>query len=197
MLALAVLSLFLEAPRHPYDVHRQLRLRGKQRVLDIRPAPVYRMIDRLAQADLIAVAGTNREGKRPERTIYEITDRGRELVPAWLRRFLRSPADEHPTYRAAVAFLPLLTPEDALQELDARAAALEAQIAADEALTREAAGSGPPRLFLLEDELGLAMLRTELAWTRAVVDDLRVGRLHWTHDEVLALVSQAPLRPED
>ena len=75
-LALAVLTLLVEAPSHPYEMQRKLVERGKDEVIQFKPASVYRMIERLEQGGLIEVMGTDREGKRPERTVYRITEDG-------------------------------------------------------------------------------------------------------------------------
>src|SRR5215472_15864728 len=84
-LALAVLLLLGESPMHPYQMHRMLRERRKEDVLDVRPAAIYRLVERLDGAGLIEPLGTSREGKRPERTVYRLTDEGRELSDEWLR----------------------------------------------------------------------------------------------------------------
>ena len=43
-----------------------------------------------------------------------------------------------------------------------------------------AANPGLPRLFLLEEEYRRAVLQAELAWMRAVSNDIDGGRLGWT-----------------
>lgn len=37
-----------------------------------------------------------------------------------------------------------------------------------------------PRLFLIEDEYRLALLRTELDWVRRLAAELRAGTLTWS-----------------
>ena len=41
-----------------------------------------------------------------------------------------------------------------------------------------------PRLFLLEEEYRAAMLETELAWLRGVIDDLEAGRITWSEESL-------------
>ena len=45
-----------------------------------------------------------------------------------------------------------------------------------------AAETGPPRLFLIEDEYRKTMLEAEIAWVRGVIEDLREGRLTWSEE---------------
>src|SRR5215470_11841628 len=102
-LGLAVLLLLGESPMHPYQMHRMLLERRKEDVLDVRPAAIYRLVGRLAEAGLIEPLGTSREGRRPERTVYRITERGRELSERWLREMLGRPAREYPAFPAALS----------------------------------------------------------------------------------------------
>ena len=186
-LALAVLGLLYEAPMHPYRMQQLIKARGKDEVINVRErASIYQTIDRLRREGLVAVAQTARDEKRPERTVYQLTEEGREMTQDWLREMLSTPAREFPAFPAALAFLPLLTPEDALRQLDLRIIRLEAELAREEAELTGAARI-VPRLVLIEEEYLRAMLRTELEWVRALADDLRTGRLTWSEEMVRAL----------
>src|SRR5690242_6022515 len=88
-LALAVLALLYEAPMHPYRMQQLIKERGKDQVINVRQrASLYQTIERLQRDGLIAVQGTTRAERRPERTVYALTDTGRETVCAWLRTIL-------------------------------------------------------------------------------------------------------------
>ena len=69
-IALAVLALLYEESMHPYRMQRLIKQRGKDEVINVRQrASLYQTIDRLLRAGLIAVRGTARAERRPERTI--------------------------------------------------------------------------------------------------------------------------------
>src|SRR5881275_2834817 len=103
-LALAILALLYEAPMHPYRMQQLIKERGKDEVINVRQrASLYQTIDRLLRAQLIAIRETAREEKRPERTIYELTEEGRETVLRWMREMLSTPAREFPEFPAALA----------------------------------------------------------------------------------------------
>ena len=75
-LALAVLSCLNERPMHPYEISTTLRSRGKEESIKLSyelasAAVVGRYPE--ARSDR---AGAIREGRRPERTVYEITEAG-------------------------------------------------------------------------------------------------------------------------
>jgi hypothetical protein len=119
-----------------------------------------------------------RDEKRPERTVYEITGAGRTITLDWMREMLSRPGKEYPEFPAAISFLALLTPEDALRQLDRRAAAIGAELIRIDASLKEA--ERVPRLFLLEMEYLRDVQVTELSWVKAVVEELRAGSLTWS-----------------
>jgi DNA-binding PadR family transcriptional regulator len=181
-LALAVLSLLHAGPLHPYGMQRLLKLWGKDHVINIgQRANLYKTIKRLDQAGLIAVRQTERDQQYPERTIYELTEAGRQAATDWLTDMLARPRDEYPQFPAALSFIMLLSPADAAATLEQRATALRGQLADIEADLADTAGL--PRVVLMDDEYRRAVITAELAWIDGVIADLRSGALGWTYEE--------------
>src|SRR5579864_1727925 len=113
-LALAVLSLLYERPMHPYDVAQTLRSRAKHESIRLNYGSLYSVVEGLEARGLVAARETVREGRRPERTIYALTDAGaRELID-WLSEMLATPTKEYLQFEAALSFLPVLPPDDAV-----------------------------------------------------------------------------------
>ncbi|AYG57765.1 PadR family transcriptional regulator [Rhizobium jaguaris] len=188
-IALAILAMLYEAPMHPYRMQRLIKERGKDEVINVtQRASLYQTIQRLDREGLISARQTIRDDKRPERTVYEITERGRAIVVEWMREILSKPGMEYPEFPAAVSFLPLLSPEDALRQLELRAKAIEAELHRTGELLKQAGGL--PRLFLLEAEYARAMQATELSWVKAVVGDLRAGHLTWSEAWLRQIAAQ-------
>lgn len=180
-LALAVLAMLTEAPMHPYRMQQLIKARGKDEVINVSQRnSLYQTIDRLMRGDLIAVRETERDGTFPERTVYEITEAGRDTARLWLREQLAQPAHEFPAFPAALSFLPVLTPEDVCRQLVTRTGALERELARLDAVDEHAQAVQVPRLFLLEGELIRAKLVAELDWVRSVAADLKAGALTWS-----------------
>jgi DNA-binding PadR family transcriptional regulator len=178
-LALAILSLLYESPMHPYRMQQLIKERGKDEVINVRQrASLYQTINRLQRDGLIRVREMTREEKRPERTVYELTEEGYQAALAWLRQVLSTPGQEFPEFPAAISFLALLTPEDALRQLETRETLLGREVARLEAEMKRAAAE-VPRLFLLEMEYLQATRAVELEWVRGVIGDLSSGRLTW------------------
>jgi DNA-binding PadR family transcriptional regulator len=180
-LALAVLAMLTEAPMHPYRMQQLIKARGKDEVINVgQRNSLYQTIDRLLRGDLIAIRETERDGAFPERTVYEITEAGRDTARLWLREQLAQPAREFPAFPAALSFLPLLSPDDVRRQLEVRVGALERELVRMDAINEEAHAIQVPRLFLLESELVRAQITAELDWVRSVVADLKSGTLTWS-----------------
>src|SRR6476659_7334875 len=91
-LALTVLALLHYQPLHPYGIQRLIKQWGKDKVVNVgQRASLYRMIDRLDEAGLITVSGTDRDERYPERTTYEITETGRAATRQWLAEIISTP----------------------------------------------------------------------------------------------------------
>jgi len=176
---MAVLAMVCEEPMHAYRMQQLIKERHKDDVINVAQRnSVYQTIDRLLRDGLIAVRGTSREENRPERTVYEPTDAGRETLRHWMQTMLSTPAREFPEFPAALAFLPVLSPEQAGAALQERVSLLEARLSE---LDRELAEGATflPRLFLVESEYERVLVRAELDYVGRLADDVRTGRLTW------------------
>lgn len=174
---------------HPYRMHEVIKARGKDKIANVAQRnSVYQTIDRLLRAELIAVRETARDERRPERTVYEITDAGRTAMREWTADMLSTPAPEFPEFPAALASVMVLSPEDVMARLEKRSADLRASIATD----RESIQAVPdlPRLFLLDDEYTLAVREAELRWVDGVLDALRSGELTWSAEWIRAVAEK-------
>jgi DNA-binding PadR family transcriptional regulator len=189
-LALAVLVLLYEEPMHVYRMQQLIKERGKDEVINVTQRNnLYQMIARLERDGLIVPRASEREGNRPERVVYKITNAGRGLAVEWTRQILSTPSREFPEFPAAVSVLALLTPEDALEQFEKRIVALETEVARLKAETAEAA-TYVPRLFLLEMEYLYRQTSAELRWVRSVADDLRSGRLTWSEEWIRKMAEE-------
>jgi DNA-binding PadR family transcriptional regulator len=181
--SLAVLSLLREGDMHPYEMQRQMHLRHTDELLALKRGSLYHAINQLQRDGLIEPVQTSREGRWPERTVYRVTPDGEEELVTWLRDLLSVSVREPSQFMAAVAHIADLSPQDALQQLQMRAVNLEATSAAMLAVERGVAELvGRPAV--LEVEYARALLNAELAWLRAVIDDLRAGRLTWSVEKL-------------
>jgi DNA-binding PadR family transcriptional regulator len=179
-LAMTVLAFLAEAPMHAYRMHELIKQRGKDSVVNVAQRnSVYQTIARLLRTDLIRVQQTLQDEGRPERVVYEITEQGSQTLSRWLKDMLAEPGNEFPEFPAALAFLPVLAPKDVSRQLQQRVATLETRLAEAQASVKQAMEHGLPRLFLIEEDYKITMIRTELGWVRKLVAELDAKELNW------------------
>jgi DNA-binding PadR family transcriptional regulator len=176
-LALAVLVCLYEKPMHPYEVAQTLRHRAKQESVRLNYGSLYAVVESLEKKGFIKAAGTLREGKRPERTVYEITDDGAREMTDWMTDLIGVPTKEYPAFMAGLSFVASLPPDDALAALRARADALKVRLASMRGALKATKDAGLPRLFELEGAYEEHQLAAELAFVTELVDEMANGTL--------------------
>jgi len=102
-LALAVLALLTERPTHPYDMGRTMRERNQEASIKLNYGSLYSVLEQLLRAGFVARRETLRDTARPERTIYEITDAGRDELHDWMAELVSTPAKEFRAFEARIA----------------------------------------------------------------------------------------------
>src|SRR5207342_3039788 len=107
-LALAVLVTLCERPMHPYEMASTMRSRGKERSIKLNYGSLYTVVNNLARHGLIEAMGAGREGWRPERTVYRVTEAGRKELDDWMAELVAVPVKEYPQFEAALSELPVL-----------------------------------------------------------------------------------------
>lgn len=180
--ALVVLALLHEEPMHPYEMHQTLRIRHTDRVVKLKAGTLYHTVERLARHGLIATTETTRAGRRPERTVYEITDAGRDVFAEQTLQMLGSPAEEYPEYPLALTLANDIPVETVITELERRCGELRRANELDELGIGRLERMDLPRAYWLDVVYQQTMRKAELAWTEALLEDLRNGRLTWPKD---------------
>ncbi|WP_327276162.1 PadR family transcriptional regulator [Streptomyces sp. NBC_01224] len=164
-LALTVMVLLAERSMHPYEIAQTLRRRGKEHSVKINFGSLYTVVQNLEKHGYVEVAGVQRQGNRPERTLYGITEAGRAEMLDWLSGLLAVPAVEYPVFETALSLLPVLPPEDVAELMETREAALAVQAAALRGILGQL-GEKLPRVFVVETEYQLHMIDAQLEWIK-------------------------------
>jgi DNA-binding PadR family transcriptional regulator len=178
----------MERPMHPYEMKSKMKERGHDQVIRLKGGSIYDTVERLEEGGFITSQAPSREGRRPERTVYAITESGREEITAWMREMLAQPVNDYPQFAAALAFLAVLDKDEVVRLLRARTALLDSQIARNERVLEDLQKiQRIPRLFLVEAEYGVVVSRAEVEWVRSLIQDIENGTLWITHEEMHAL----------
>src|SRR5258708_14854682 len=115
-------------PVHGYDLRQQLLGWGADEWANVAPGSIYNALRTLVREGLLEIVGTDRQGARPERTVYRLTADGEKELGLLLRENLwRSRLPNHPLL-VGLAFFPLYPRDELADALVERARALQEQI---------------------------------------------------------------------
>jgi DNA-binding PadR family transcriptional regulator len=176
-LALAVLMTLIRRDMHPYEIAATLRREHKDESVKLNYGSLYSVVCSLQRRGLIVAQGTEREGRLPERTIFRLTDAGRVEAHDWLADMLAVPVKDHPAFAAGLAFLPGVTPVEAVALLQERAGRLEALIAGAGVVRGMLEQRGLPRVLWVEAEFEDELRRTELRFVRRLLEEITSGTI--------------------
>ncbi|MFF0339009.1 PadR family transcriptional regulator [Kribbella sp. NPDC004875] len=176
-LAFAVLGSLSERPMHPYEISTTLRARGKDQSIKVNYGSLYSVVAALQKHGFVEALETVREGNRPERTVYQITESGHAEFTDWLAELVGTPSREFHPLEAGLAYLPGLSPDRAVELLEERLKAVDAEIEEMTALHNHMSATEFPRIFWIESEFRLALLRAESAYVHQLVDEIRTDTL--------------------
>lgn len=176
--SLAVLAFLSTGPRHPYDIHRFLVDTGKRFVTGL-PRSLYHAVTKLERAGLIESVGTTRQARRPERTVYALTDDGHQEARRRVELLLSTPAADADVTYAALSFAAVLSRQHASAALRRRADALAEATSQVRDGLRSARASEVPRLLLIESEYEIARMRAERTWVISLASEIESGELQW------------------
>jgi DNA-binding PadR family transcriptional regulator len=176
LLGLAVLGYLVREPMHPYELGRLMRAHGDDRSIKFTHGSLYMVFGQLAKAGFIVEHETSREGQRPERTVYALTDAGRAELKDWMRELVAEPRHEYPRFVAALSMIAALHPDEVVTLLRDRLDGLRRQVDEAEAVI---AGADAHPLFLVEEEYRVALLNAEMAFVRHFLERIGDWRPLW------------------
>jgi DNA-binding PadR family transcriptional regulator len=175
-LSLAVLVCLLERPMHPYEMATVMRQRGKEDSFKLNYGSLYTVVKALTKAGLIEARETEREGRRPERTVYGLTEAGHVELIDWLSEMLSTPAKEYPRFEGALSMIAALPPDDAAALLGDRCTRIQIQLTQQRSVLQLMAQE-IPELFSLETAYAVSQLEAELAWVQQLREKIASGEL--------------------
>jgi DNA-binding PadR family transcriptional regulator len=181
-LGVAALALLVERPMHPYEMYQTLVQRSEERVVKVRPGSLYHTVDRLAASGLVRATGTEREGNRPERTTYEITERGSLALSGRVAEILGTPVNEYPEFPLALGEAHNLPVESVIQLLKNRVSLIRADIADLDDGIRSIQAKQLPRKYWLNVQYTRALSDVEASWLESLIHDLESGGISWTEE---------------
>jgi DNA-binding PadR family transcriptional regulator len=176
-LALAVLALLWERGMHPYEMASTLRDRRKEGSVKLNYGSLYTVVESLERHGFIVAVESRREGRRPERTVYGLTEHGSHELHEWLRDLIGVPVNDYPQFEAGMSLVGVLAPDEVSVLLEQRRTLLDQEIANLRDITVALRARGLPPLAVIEWEYRLAMLEAEHTWVGKVTSAMRDNTL--------------------
>ena len=124
---IAALGMVNWEPMHGYRINQLVQQIGLEHWTNLSQSSIYNTLGRLAKKGAVSVT-TEREGKAPERTVYHITEKGRELLREQLRAGLVYTGPEDRLFYVAACFMGILPAEEILPLLEERIRKMGAHI---------------------------------------------------------------------
>lgn len=177
-LGVMLLALLHEGDMHPYEMIRLLRLRHDDRLVPVTNGTVYHTVGRLQKLGLLAEQGVDREGNRPERTTYRVTEAGRNMVPEWVRAELPR-IDRPEQFRVALSEAHNLPPDEVVDLLQQRLAAITAQLSVLQHGLTKAEARGVKDFYLIETRREAALLAADHQWLTDIIAAIEQRSLDW------------------
>lgn len=162
----------LSGGAHGYQVRSELRSWGAETWAKMNPGSVYHALKKAA-ADGLLTEQAEPGNSGPERVLYRVTARGRDEMVEMVRDGLRRTHDAD-MLNAAIAMLPMLTRSDAIAQVGARVARLEAELVA-QAEWRKHPNPDTPEHVREQADLWAGHARTELEWAKSLSERLSEG----------------------
>jgi DNA-binding PadR family transcriptional regulator len=190
-LGVAVLELLHEKPMHPYEMAQLMRERYVDNRVKLKAGSLYHTVERLLQNGFVEVVDTQRDGRRPERTVYAMTEPGKDAFQERAREMLGDIAEEYPQFLSGLAVIDDLGADIALVELEHRVTRLRAGLASDQVILKRLATDGTPEIYWLDFRYLAAQRAFEFEWAEQLLTDLSSGRIRFQDTEnTLSLVTK-------
>jgi DNA-binding PadR family transcriptional regulator len=168
----AILGLLCETPLYGYTIEKIIEKRGMRHWTDIGFSSIYYILKRLENRNFIKSSCQLQEDK-PSRKVYTITDTGRCILKEKIGLLLSQSKRIASPFDIGLAYLHLLSDEEAVACLKDRVIAL--QIAIDRVKSHQdhhRQNKKPFFIIALSDH-ALVHLRTEKSWVETFIEEVK------------------------
>jgi DNA-binding PadR family transcriptional regulator len=186
---LIVLGLLQERPYHGYDLKRVMKERYMDEWANVAFGSIYFALGQMATEGWIAAQPTEREGNRPSRTVYRITESGRREFLRLLRECWQDDRSAQDSIRVCVFFIKQLPREEAIGYVRRRVERVERGLEHLETVLRTLPSEAPWEGRCIADR-DRRLLAEEIKWTQGLLADIESDRVAWP-DHVQSTLASA------
>jgi DNA-binding PadR family transcriptional regulator len=173
---LVILGFLRGRPLYGYEI-KQLIEHVMGDWTNIAFGSIYFALKKLADEEFVEKVGTEQEGSRPSRTVYQITDAGREEFMRLLREVWDDVEQQTFDFDIGLSFMGALPIEEVRDYLQKRVKHLEHVLQYLEAHQAEELADGhvPSALAATVFDHHRAHLNAELDWSRGLLENVEQG----------------------
>lgn len=173
---LIILGLLINGEKHPYEIQHLMKIKKMDKYIKFQKGSLYYAVEQLQKSGFIEVTDIIRDTNRPDKTIYRITEKGREeFNKLLLEQFSFVDYFFHPMY-AALLFAQYGDNEKIAAVLDDRIKKVEIGLARMQKVYEEHL-TFVPRSILYIMSGTVEHIKTELKWLKGLRQDVVKGRL--------------------
>jgi DNA-binding PadR family transcriptional regulator len=174
---LVILALLRDQPLHGYEI-KQIIEEHMGDWTNIAFGSIYFALGKLAEEGMIEKIATEKEGNRPSRSVYQITNAGRDEFLKEMRAVWGDLERQYFAIDVGLAFMSALPPEEIKRYLHRRVKTLEeAAHYLDGHENEQAYQPGVPTSVGMIFEHTRLHLEAELAWTHQLLEQVESGKL--------------------
>jgi DNA-binding PadR family transcriptional regulator len=177
---LIILGLLREKPYYGYELKRTMQERYMDEWTQVAFGSIYYALRHMTQEGLVQPEATERDGNRPSRTVYSITEVGRLEFTRLLREAWQAPPTMSPELmRICILFMQELPAEEITTHLTHRAKTIMRSIEHLKHVGQEVSAKGAPwtAQYIVSYDIGL--WQKSLEWIQGLLEDIQSGRITW------------------
>ncbi len=165
-----------------YEINKLIDKRGYREWADIGETSIYTGLDKLNKKELVEFyVYADKQGKGPLPKKFKLTDKGKETLGAEIVEALSSTRERDRRFDIALAAVPFIAAEQALQALDRRRMFLSGEKGRiTEQFTKQDGLTLPKHVQLLFKH-PLILIEAELEFIDEIIDSLKTNK-ETTHD---------------
>ena len=181
-----VLGLLRERPRYGYEI-KQIIDNVMSHIIDVSSGSLYYGIKKLQDRNCVEETAVEKVGRRPERSVYKITEAGRELLEQELPRAIFPKGRAFSPLDLAMYFFELMDPRERCRRLKMRLLYLELALEYLNELDERFSGVAPHshHYIMVHSKI---LVNAEQKFISQVVDELANGSIYELTDTDIAEV---------
>lgn len=161
---LLLLGILMEGEMHGYQLNEYVK-HAMSLYTNLKKSTTYFVLDQLEKDGYVSHE-TEREGKRPERRVYEITEKGKTYFFKLLREFIHGYTPVHSSDNIGIAFMGELEASETKELLEVKKQKIQSELKKFNSLQDH----GGYLKYVIDHSL--AYLNADLKWVNSILKDL-------------------------